>query len=224
MVGGDTGHLYLRACAAIIGGLYWSRGTTAGAWAGMLTGVTLIGTGITLRETMADFPLNGMQISFFGSIIAATVYIVVSWLTCREPFNLDRMLHRGIYAIEGDKPQQTTVEPIRRKLLMRVLGIDQNFTRGDRWVTIGIFGWSVFWFTVFIFGSIWYAIWPWSDAAWASYWRVTAIFLPLAIGVGTTIWFTIGCIGDLRMFFRRLHDRPVDGPAHGTVPSQKEGH
>ncbi len=63
------------AGAAIVGGLYWKKGTTAGAWAGLLTGSCLVTGGILARQIWGDgFPLNGAQISFFGSISACAVY------------------------------------------------------------------------------------------------------------------------------------------------------
>src|SRR5471030_1305485 len=86
------------AGAAIIGGLYWKKGTAQGAWAALLTGSGLSVGGIIARQIYGDqFPLNGMQISFFATLAAIAVYGLVSLLTCREDFNMDRMLHRGAH-------------------------------------------------------------------------------------------------------------------------------
>lgn len=41
--------------------------------------------------------------------------------------------------------------------------------------------------------------------------------MPLAIGVATTAWFTIGCILDLRVFFRRIKEETVDLHDDGVV-------
>ncbi len=90
------------AGSAIIGGLYWKKGTTAGAWSAVLSGSVLALAGITASEVNRDFFLNGMQVAFFSSLIAIAVYIVVSLLTCREDFNLEKMLHRGPYAISSE--------------------------------------------------------------------------------------------------------------------------
>lgn len=84
------------AGSAIIGGLYWKKGTASGAWAALLTGSTLSVTGIILRLVYAEsFPFNGVQISFFSMLVAITVYVTVSLLICRSDFDLERMLHRG---------------------------------------------------------------------------------------------------------------------------------
>ena len=53
-------------------------------------------------------PVNTIEFTFFLSLLTLLLYVVVSRLTCRAPFNLERMLHRGAYAIQGDAPRQMT--------------------------------------------------------------------------------------------------------------------
>ena len=51
--------------------------------------------GIIARQIYGDaIPLNVVQISFYASLLAIAVYVIVSLLTCREEFDMDRMLHR----------------------------------------------------------------------------------------------------------------------------------
>jgi SSS family solute:Na+ symporter len=209
------------AGACIIGGLYWSRGTSAGAWTGLLTGFVLSIAGIILQQVYPSFPWNGRQVEFFAAFVAVTGYVVVSLLTCRKPHDMDRLLHRSRYAIE---PEATGVQigaaapPAKNRFrLSALVGIDEQFSHTDRWITMGIFAWSVTWFLVLVIGSIWHFIHPWSETAWANYWLITAIYLPLLIGVITTIWFTIGCWHDMRIFFRRLREERVDPHDDGTV-------
>jgi len=87
------------AGSAIIGGLYWKKGTAAGAWVAFLTGTILSISGIVVQQVYSYHdtvcPFNGTQIGFFASLAAVSVYIIVSLLTFREDFDLDRMLHRG---------------------------------------------------------------------------------------------------------------------------------
>ncbi len=213
------------AGAAIIGGLYWKRGTTAGAWVGFLTGSGLSIAGIITRIYYQrvlghEFMFNGMQIGFFATLAAVTAYVAVSLLTCRKPHNMDKLLNRGAYAVE---PEGDVDDLIPRKInwFNRLWGIDEQFSRSDRWITLGIFWWSIFWFMVFVVGSIAYLIHPWSSTIWANYWFVTCICLPLVIGVVTTVWFTIGCSHDLRIFFRRLHEEKIDLHDDGVVEHEE---
>ena len=212
------------AGACIIGGLYWSRGTTAGAWTALIVGSAFATCGIIIRQFNANFPLNVVQIGFIANLSAIGSYVVVSLLTCREPYNMDQLLHRGRYAVEsGSEAQSSTpARASRRFTFQKLVGIDEHFSPSDRWVSWGIFIWSVFWFAVFVLGSAVYLIHPWSNAAWADYWLWTGIYLPLAIAVFTTVWFTIGCWLDLRLFIRRLagerNDRNDDGFVQGGPP------
>jgi len=242
------------AGACIIGGLYWSRGTTAGAWSGLLTGSILSTVGIFLRQPASAtffqslavglhldsapwaqnvlnhlgpaFPLNGMTISFYASLAAIGAYIAVSLLTCRAPHDMDRLLHRGKYAVEAEAPgEPIAARPARSRFhVYNIVGIDEHFTRGDRWATLGIFFWSLFWFAVFLIGTLWYLIDPWSDRVWADYWLVTSIYLPLLVSLVTTIWFTIGCWKDLMLFFQRLRTEKRDSHDDGTVAVDRAIH
>jgi SSS family solute:Na+ symporter len=131
------------AGAAIIGGLYWKKGTTAGAWSALLTGSVLCTGGILIRQFYDKFPLNGMEISFYATLIAIGVYIVVSLLTHTEDFNLERMLHRGVYAaglkINGDSNEATSHVHKKPSILQMIIGIDENFSIGDKWITYSLF-------------------------------------------------------------------------------------
>lgn len=204
------------AGVAIIGGLYWKKGTTSGAWAGLLTGSGLITSGILARQIWGDgFPLNGIQIGFFGSLGACLVYAVVSLLTCREDFNMDRMLHRGEYAIAEEKKFETKSES--KVSWGRFIGFDNNFTRGDKFLAGGLFGWSMLWFTVMVVGSIWNFASPWPLQVWSNFWYVVGIGIPIFFTVVTAIWFSWGGIRDIRLFFQRLRQERVNVLDNGMV-------
>lgn len=237
------------AGAAIIGGLYWKKGTTAGAWAAVLSGSVLSGGGILAYKLFGDaflsdwsrvalgvfgfedavpvFTLNGMQISFFATLVAITLYISVSLLTCREDYPLNKMLHRDELPLDA---QGKPIVPTRAWSFARLVGIDSNFTRGDRWITGGLFVWSVGWFSVMLVGTAWNLMgqsglvsWikPWSNSAWLGFWHVTAIGLPLLITVVTGIWFTLGGVHDIRALFRKLKTYKIDDSDNGTVKDHK---
>lgn len=201
---------------AIIGGLYWKKGTTAGAWAGLLTGSILVTGGIIARQILGQgFPLNGAQISFFGSISACLVYGVVSILTCRKDFDMDRMLHRGIHAVASEQKFET--KSARRVTWGKIIGIDEHFTTGDKWLAGGLFGWSMLWFGVFVVGTVWNLIAPWPISVWSHFWFVVGIGIPVAFTLITAVWFSWGGVRDMRLFFRRLRERREDALDNGMV-------
>jgi SSS family solute:Na+ symporter len=229
------------AGVAIIGGLYWSRGTSAGAWTALIVGsiVACAGIGVQMyfeqhlhRDLILAIPypdlhrhlrqfgfhVNIPTIAFFDSLVAIACYLIISHLTCRAPHNMDQLLHRGAFGVPSDL--DPVAAPGRRRFwLYRVItfGIDQQFSRADRWVTIGITLWSMFWFAVFAIGTLVYFLHHWSSDTWAIYWLWTGVYLPLAIGAVTTVWFTWGCTHDMIAFFRRLRTEKVDEHDDGTV-------
>jgi SSS family solute:Na+ symporter len=207
------------AGAAIIGGLYWKKGTTAGAWTAMVAGSTLAVGGILARQFYGDrFPLNAQEMSLGASLIAIVLYISVSLLTGRTDFNMDRMLHRGKYAalpeLVGDKPPS----PPKRKVTWgKLIGLDEHFTRGDTWIAGGLFAWNMLWFVTFVVGSIWNLIAPWPESAWSAFWHVAAVGIPVFISAVTAVWFTWGGVRDIRALFRQLRRQRVNHFDDGTV-------
>lgn len=213
-----TGSIFLAgAGSCIVGGLYWKRGTRAGAWSAMLVGAVLAVTGIVIRQVRPDFPLNAQILGLIATGCAIITYITVSLLTCRQPFDLDKLLHRGRYAIDEltGQPLPEVEKPPRT--WRSVIGIDEHFTRGDMIIAVSLFGWSMFWFAVFGVVTVWNLWSPWPIAWWSSYWYWAAIMMPFAIGVGTTVWFTWGGLRDLRRLFQRLGVMKRDEQDDGSV-------
>lgn len=196
------------AGAAIIGGLYWRKGTTQGAWAGLITGSLLSVAGIGARKVFPDFPLNGVQISVLATLLATAAYVGVSLLTCRQAHDMDRLLHRGRHAVAADAVARPGPGKVSR--LGKLIGLDENFTRSDRWVAGGIFWWHVGWLGIFLLATVGNWFWPLPNAVWADYWYVAGIILPIGLAVVTTLWFTVGGVSDLVSFFRRLGAQRID--------------
>ncbi|MDD5351003.1 MAG: hypothetical protein PHQ12_12395 [Chthoniobacteraceae bacterium] len=201
---------------AIIGGLYWKKGTATGAWAGLFTGSGLVASGLIARQIWGNsFPLNGAHIAFFASVSAVTSYIVASLLTCKEDYNMDALLHRGRYAIEEEKRFETKSK--KRVTWGKLIGLDDNFTFVDKLLAGGLFGWSMIWLTVLVGGTIWNLIAPWPIAVWSGFWHFTAIGVPVFFACVTAVWFAIGGILDMRKFFARLKEERVDVSDNGMV-------
>jgi len=207
------------AGAAIIGGLYWKKGTAPAAYAAMIAGVVLSLGGIVMRQIYPEFPLNGVEIAFYGMFAAVAIYVVVSLLTCKEDHDMDRLLHRGSYAIKTDLLEAES-EP-RPPLIIRIIGIGKEFTKWDKVIAVGLFAWTMIWVVVLIIGSAWNAFSPLSNEFWASYWHVVGIGIPVFLCLVTAIWFTYGGVRDIRQLFTGLRREQVDALDDGTVVNHR---
>ena len=327
-----TGAIFVGgAGSAIIGGLYWRRGTTAGAWAAMVAGMTLAGFGVVVKqlpasvvspdpvlviqstsieggraalpldpegsmveatipfdqpgmsgswsavlesgsdlkdavasvkildeegETVANPSLRsdgsqmvvglargqsavlelepaatglqrsllsvawhvrekvtGQVLTFWSIMISVSLYIVVSLVTCREPFDLDRMLHREERAKESsDRPSRWWER----------IGFDQRMTGWDRFITAITIAWPLFFTAVFAVGmgrhllGSQLGLEPIADESWLEAWRWWLI-LALGTAIVVTGWFLIGGLRDLFRMFRLLKQVDPDARDDGWV-------
>ena len=261
----------------VVLGLYWRRGTTAGAFASLIAGAGISIAGMAIQRTWADgflpwlvrhgwdtgfrhfleaasrpfnpwidwkvsdalwpvkFPVNATEISFIAALAAMVAYIVVSLITCRKPFDLDQLLHRGKWAIDED-PADTSA-PVAdaaprpafwRRALNAIVDITPDYTRGDK-----ILAWSVFiycfvyqFFLAFLCVVFWHLAAsagfcrPWELQEWSDFYYVTNLVIPSLSGIVTTVWFMWGGIKDIRALFRSLEARKRDDLDNGMV----EGH
>lgn len=257
-----TGAIWLGGAGPVIVlGLYWKRGTTAGAFAALASGSILAVGGIVCQQTWAKhlypflermgwvdgitaffhavskpfnpyivwnvtpekFPVNSQEIYFLSMVIAIILYFAFSLLTCRKPFNMDRMLHRGIYAVGEHKLDMPKWSWNPRVILSRILGIDSQYTKGDKILAWSVFIWSFVWsFGIcFILIIVWNAFYRWPDHWWAIKFHITMLLVPGIVAVVSTVWFTIGGSVDLCKLFRRLENKKDndldDGRVEGNV-------
>jgi solute:Na+ symporter, SSS family len=77
------------------------------------------------------FFLNRQWIWCFAVLVAIAGYLIVTYLTYRQDFNLDRMLHRGPYAIAGEEKIAESAMGRRRFSFKTLIGITPEFTRSD---------------------------------------------------------------------------------------------
>ncbi len=257
-----TGSVWLGgAGAVIIGGLYWKRGTAAGAWAsltigGILSVLGFIGTQfwvdwiypalsqnpeilsnvsvmienisrpfepiIRWRVQPDAFPLNGQEVFFITMSFSITSYIVVSLLTCKQPFNMDKMLNRGVYK----RPEEITdgVCPQRQNgsakgFVERFVGIESGYSLSDKLLTWAVFiynyGFRFGLFTIIVLSNIF--IYKWPDKWWATYFFIQYYVIVFAIGIVSTVWFSIGTVIDLKKLFVRLNERERNELDDGRV-------
>jgi Na+/proline symporter len=218
-----TGTVWLGgAGAVIVGGLYWSRGTTAGAYASVITGILTGIIGFTCQRMWKawfgyEFPVNSQWLMLVAMVSSAAMYVLFSLLTSRKRFNLDQLLHRGRYAGEDATLEQLQSSGQRkRRTLIQMLGIDSDFSRIDTILYLFVTGWSVVWSGVFILGSILNSWLNLTVDAWIPFWRFY-VLLAVGLGVITTTWFSIGGCVDLVDLLRRLKTVTRSNVDDGTV-------
>ena len=246
--------IFSGAGACIIGGFYSKRGTTAGAWGAMISGLAVTIGGFVLARAWPShiypwlklshpqiltaaatasasvsaaipqlnwhirphhFIFNGNWIWFFSILTAIIFYVGLSIFTYRQPFNLDRMLHRGQYASDEEKAMK---DALPKKLTIRsLLGITSTFTRSDMFISMSLFVYRFGWFVAFVVIVIWNIIHPWPEHWWVNYSYVSYVALEFIVGVSVTVWFTWGSIIDLKKLFIHLRSVTRNPLDDGTV-------
>ncbi len=238
-----TGSIYLGgAGCCIIAGLYTRRGTTAGAWGAMITGVAMAstwvicnriaivdpatgGVGNWVQSVVYQVPAlrlfvdvvgirtDGQIMSFYIAASAIAVYWALSFLSWKQPFDLDRMLHRGQYAVREDIVQgDAEVSGI-----WKWLGINKEFTRGDKAIYGASVLWVLLWGGIYAFGAAYYfLVRKIPNESWLSFWYAV-IWLTFILGAIIAVWFLVGGLRDLKDMLRLLRTKVRDESDDGTV-------
>lgn len=241
-----TGAIYLGgAGATIIGGLYWKRGTTAGAFAAMISGTTLAFGGMLIEQTWKStvcpfllklFPgntvllanqdaffLNGQQVYFTAMVTASILYVTVSLLTGKgKVYNLDQLLHRGEYAIAEEKKAEQVQDPEATGMnkFWRKIGMGKNFTMGDRIIFKITFFWTMSWWLVFVIATLYGVIFKLERSFWSIFWHVK-IWMWVVIGIIITAWFVGGGFRDLIDMFKALRNSRFNESDDGFVDKKE---
>lgn len=229
------------AGAVIIGGLYTRTGTAFGAWVAMIAGSGLAISGILLQQiwphisielyratgwswvgnSLERFPINGQFAAFYATLTGFVLYFAVSFLDGRihhrPGFNLDRMLHRGVYDTTGEHViiQQ---KPLGR--LLRTLGLNDEFSFRDKLIFFASMAWTLLWFVIFGIGTLANFLFDLPDFAWLEFWKFYVMF-GFFLGIGTTLWFLWGGVSDIRDLFRTLSTLKRDMADDGRVVNGK---
>ncbi|MBE6379593.1 MAG: sodium:panthothenate symporter [Lentisphaerae bacterium] len=173
---------------------------------------------IKWRVTPKEIPVNAFESYFIIMITTLLLYIAVSYATCKEPFNLEKMLHRGVYNVDGTV--KSDPEPWSFRRIVNIMtGITPMHTKADR-----IISWSLFIYSyVYIFGltfltaAIWNIVAPWPMEWWGIYFLTVFIIVPCFLAMITATWFWIGGVIDMRNLFRDLKNREADALDNGMV-------
>ncbi len=165
-------------------------------------------------------PINSYEFTFITMLVTLVLYCTVSWITCREPFNLDRMLHRGKYNTDGNVAAATKWS--FRTVFSKIIGITPEYSRGDKVIAWSIFVYSFIYqfLIIFVLVVIWNFFSPWPLEWWSTYFLITMLLVPGIVAAISTFWFGIGGAVDLYRLFRDLKVRIVNPLDDGRV----EGH
>ncbi len=233
-----TGAIFTGGAGAVlVGGLYWKRGTTAGAWASMVVGCFLAVASVLtinllwpqgvpalqsaypavgwIQSLPVEFWINGIQAAFLVSLISVATYFVVSLLSPDPQIDMDRLLHRGNFQAAAAEGADHIAPPATG---WRAFAFTPEFTRGDKIIYGLNLGWVLFFFTAFITICTWQLFYKWPNDWWANWWLFNIIFVGCT-GTISTIWFLIGGFKDLRKLFTRLATIQRDEDDDGTVES-----
>ena len=161
--------------------------------------------------------VNAYEFNLVVTLLCLVIYLVVSKLTCKEPFNLDRMLHRGKYNL--DKNNQEKSVWTWKTVFGKLIGITPEYSFWDRVVAYSIFSYSIvyrFIGTVVII-AIWNIFQHWPKEWWSGYFLITSLIVPGIVTVIVAIWFGIGSVVDMRQLFRDLKTRKINFLDNGQV-------
>jgi len=220
-----TGTIWLGGAGAVmIGGLYSRIGTTAGAYAAMIAGAVLGIAGLIIPQIWTahhttPFPINGQWMLLIGSLISIALYVLISVATggAKRPFNLERMLHRGAYAVD---PHEHEVKSTVKNRWQEMLGMGSEFSTGDKILAILYAVWTLAQVAVFVVVTIMhYGFNAVPDSFWTIFWP-SFIWIQVAISIPATIWFTVGGIKDIRDLFADLKTASRNHDDDGRVVDQ----
>lgn len=198
--------------AVIIGGLYWKRGSTQAAWAAMITGASMATINIILNNLIENFPINGQWGWLLAMISASVVYFIVSIFFPNKKDDINAIIAKA------EKSEKFDEKKISENIKgWKVLLPTKEFTKNDKIIYWTTTGWTLFWFVIFLIGTLFYFIVkPITNDIWMSFWKIyTYIFLAASIVV--TIWFTIGGFKNLIEMIDLLKNSLRDHSDDGSV-------
>lgn len=166
-------------------------------------------------------PINSYEFYFMTMLITLFLYCSVSWLTCKKPFNLEKMLHRGKYSDSGESMPR--IEWSFKTVISKLIGITPEYSRGDRFIAWSFFVYSFIYkfLIIFVLVIVWNMFSPWPIEWWGHYFFIITLLIPGIMALISTFWYGIGGCIDLFRLFRDLENRIVnpldDGRVEGNV-------
>ena len=175
--------------AVIIGGLYWKRGTTSAAWTAMIVGAFISVGGVLVKQISSEWlgdtsslaqlkdalifirNINGQEYWAISMGMSAISYVSVSLLGKSSSFNMDKLLNRGEYAVEGESKIVNKDTQIGWKIFL----MGEEFTKTDKIIYLLNYAWTGLWTIVFIIGTIYNLSNDVSNTSWMNFWKKLSV-------------------------------------------------
>ena len=199
--------------------------STVEAWSSGSDGVR---AALGAAATWLRAHFTGMELSFAAMMVSCIGYVGGSLAARRlgaaphalaaadGRFDLDRLLHRGRWRVEGDADADAAPTTFLEKL-----GFDRQYKGWDRFVAVLTLAWPLAFTLLFCVATPW-LLWRSSqgqavtDAQWAWYWGIWSWFI-LAASTVVMVWFTVGGMRDYLRLRRDLRSYRPDASDDGRV-------
>ncbi len=191
-----------------------ARGMGLLAAAAMFAPVAIMGGGVTeFAGKTFTFGLYS-KLAWTGSIAALT-FLGMIFLGRRHLFNMDKMLHRGQYAVKEDRPQ-INKQPSKLMKLLRLQNLTREFTKSDKIIyafsvvkgNIILILFAVMTILAFTVGL--------TEDEWLPFHKYKFLF-HLAMTLIVIVWLSIGGMRDLVNLFRDMKAADRDDSDDGRV-------
>ncbi len=133
-------------------------------------------------------------------------------------------------SVLGESNPVNPVNPVKKRsaslrlCVGKLVGIDPEYTRGDKIIAWSVFLYSVVYQFGFAFGAVllWNMANPWPKEWWGRYYYIVSLVVPMVVGCVSTVWFLWGGIRDGLRLFRDLDARVIDADDNGIVRSDSQ--
>ena len=173
--------------------------------------------GINWNVNAETWTVNGQWFYFFAMVMSLTAYISISlfdsYILRKPVHNMDQLLHRGQYRVEGDSAKEQVTG-------WRAILPSAEFTFTDKLAYWGNLAWVMVWFVVFVtVVSLRYIPgieYKFTEQGWANFWFIQ-VMASIALCVITVVWFLSGGIVDMIDMFKLLKSAKRDALDNGMV-------
>jgi SSS family solute:Na+ symporter len=241
-----SGAIYLGGAGAVlIGGLYWKRGTTSGAWTAMFISITMAVVGFSciqfwsktsafISQTTpgiwqlltAKYPglksdkfiFTFAEMYLFTMILAIVGYLSASLVTNVSKRGENINMDRILHRgrYSLEKGHNLTDDTLLEGGWKKALGFSRKLTGDDKLIFYFSYSYITLSVALFIGGLILHKFFGATDQWWLAIWH-WYIWVIFAVTVFVIIWFAIGGFRDLARMYKKLATAERDERDMGMV-------